>query len=222
MTGPQGGAPSKIDQVVATRNGQPVTAAERIVEIIRIGGYFEQAAAAAGVSKVTAYSWLRTGADATRRQHLLPDTELTDHEVRCQQFSLDVAMADAEWEAQANATLEQLARGGIVQETVTEKVDADGKLIERSTKRSTTLPSERVIMWRLERKHPDRYGHRVDVTSGGQAFGVDQSTRAAELAEQAGEVLASVTPIETTGDEKPKRKRKPATKAPAKRRRSTG
>lgn len=54
-----GGRPSKITTVVAIDpDGNNITAADRIVQCIRMGGYHETAAATAGVDKTTLYEWL--------------------------------------------------------------------------------------------------------------------------------------------------------------------
>lgn len=221
--------PTKIEQVVATRetpNGvRQVRAWERIVEVLAIGGYFEQGCAVAGVPKRTAYDWLRKGADLTARQAIDPDVVGTETEVIAQQFADAVARAEYEWEARALTTLEQLARGGIEQVVTTTKRERNDKGdivdVETTTRTSRTLPDAKVIQWRLERRFPERYGHKVDVTSGGLPLQPPEE-RAKSLAEQAQLHLANAQAVETTATEtKPKaprkRKAKAPTKAPARR-----
>lgn len=210
-----GGRPSKIDQVVAQTGGRNVTAGERIVEIVSIGGYFEEACAAAGVTRETGYEWLRRGADAHARQARNPSVRLTAHEVRCMEFSDAKARGEAEWEAQALASLEQAARGGRKLTTTTTKSRAvgDGQVVvETTTRVEEQAPDVRVTMWRLERRFPDRYARRLEVTGQDGAPLLTLDERAASLAEHAAEYAENVTPIDQG-----KRTRK----APAKRKAAT-
>lgn len=192
------GQPSKIDQVVGyttitradgTQEQAPVTAADRIVGSLKNGNYFEQSCAAAGVHRETAYGWLRVGAQAIARIASTGKTAdelgLSDHELACIGFSDAVAEAEAEWEVRANTTLESLARGGLRIETVTEKQDANGNVVERTVKTERMAPNAQVIEWRLTRRHPERYGTRVDLF----ARAADQSL---PMDDRAGAVAAEI------------------------------
>lgn len=165
------GRPSPIDTIIGHHpdTGEPITVADRIVNALQVGTYFEHATAGAGIRKETAYEWLRVAGRLRLRARGAPITNLdpkpTGHELRCLAFSdaVDEAMGVL---AIASMTLvERLARGGIPQVTVTEKVDAAGVLIERTTRTEHTLPSERALLWRLERRFPALYGNRVEVTA---------------------------------------------------------
>ena len=168
------GQPSSIDQTVGTRtDGTPITAFDRIIHAISIGSYFEQACAAAGIHKDTAYAWLTTGArtHAARARAIdkaLPAPKETKHEQRCAQFSDAILRAEAEWELSSLATLETLARGGTQIETVTVKTDGANRVVDRTVKTETLLPSAQVIEWRLSRRFPARYSHHVEVTGADQ------------------------------------------------------
>ncbi len=146
------GRPSDIDKV----SGQ-------IIEDIRIGCYTEDAAARAGVSKMSLYEWQKVGARAKRSLGTKPDAELTPHERRCIAFSDAVSEARAEWVRNANAQLDRLQAGGIRTETVTERYNGKGELVERTVKADVTLPSKEVLFWRLERTMPQSYGRRVAI-----------------------------------------------------------
>lgn len=196
-TGRPPGRPSPIDAVVAYRedDGTPITVADRIVASIRAGNYFEPAVLAAGVVKDTAYEWLKVAGRTRLRARGRPldelDPPVTPHERRCVEFSDAVDAAQGLWEVGANTTLEQLGRGGLKVVTVTEKHDAAGKLLEKSTKTETLAPNAQVIEWRLTRRHPDRYGHRIDVDGtfdGKITFTVEE--RAANLADGLADFLA--------------------------------
>lgn len=161
-----GGRPSPIDKTIGHRDVDgtpvPVTVFDRIVSALRAGNYIEGAAASAGMSKQAVYDWMKLG--ARTRLANTPDKDRTTHERRCVEFLDAVAEAEAAWEAQANTTLEQLSRGGIPVETVTVKVDGKGKVIERTTKTTATLPDAATIKWRLKRRFRDRYAERIEVT----------------------------------------------------------
>jgi hypothetical protein len=202
LTLPGMGRPSKIDQVVGyrtinhddgTTEQRPVTTADRITAHLRNGNYFEQACAAAGVHRETAYGWLRIGAQAIARAAStgipLDDLDLPVHHLACVAFSDAVAEAEAEWEVRANTTLETLARGGITSETVTEKqdptrLDENGQplVVERTVRTERTLPSAQVLEWRLTRRFPERYGHRVDLVARAGDGSLPMNDRAAALA----------------------------------------
>lgn len=209
-----GGRPSKIDQIVGTRTLEdgttaPVTAFDRIVNGVRVGNYFEQACAAAGVHRETAYGWLRIGAQMHARAATtdtdIDDLDLDDHQRRCIQFSDAVAQAEAEWEVAAVTTLESLGRGGMKVETTTVKTLANGDT-ERTVKTEVLAPNPQVIEWRLTRRHPSRWGDRVEVFGAGVDAGLPLTDRATALADEVRLFLEGVAAAEAMPT--PKRKRK--------------
>jgi hypothetical protein len=153
-------------------NGQ--TVAERIIQSIGAGNYFEQASDAAGVGRRTTLRWLRDGALISKRIAAGEDPKLTDNEQAYYEFWRGVTAADARWEVTALTQLEVLARGatqnpetgqwqGPSKTTITTKRDKTGEVIETTTRTEHLPPDAAVIMWRLERKHPDRFGKRVEL-----------------------------------------------------------
>jgi hypothetical protein len=157
-----GGRPPKLGTIVLVRDdpetGRPtrITAAQRIIEVLRIGEYVETAAAIAGVDKTTIYEWLRIGAAATdmvHRQGKRP-AELTSHQRRCMEFSHAVDEAQALARTDDVAALAELGQGGRQIVTTTTKRDAEGKVLEHVTRTETAQPNAAVLMWRLERRHP--------------------------------------------------------------------
>lgn len=189
-TGNPPGRPSPIDVVVGEHpeTGAPITVGDRIVNSCRAGCYFEPSAIAAGVTKETAYEWLRVAGRLRLRARGRPLEELdpapTAHELRCLAFSDAVDEAQGVWEVGANMDLERLGRGGMKVVTVTEKHDAQGKLLEKTTKTETLAPNANVLTWRLTRRHPERYSQKIDVEGhidGKITFTVEE--RAANLAE---------------------------------------
>jgi hypothetical protein len=194
------GRPSKIHDVVNVRDdGTRVTVADRIVAALRAGNYLEPSAQAVGVAKTTVYEWIKLGGAAQRRitNDGVNRSALSQHERRCLDFADAVADAQAEWEVDANARLQRLAVGDHTVVTVTEKVNADGELLERTTKTERLAPSAQVLEWRLTRRFPDRYSQRVEV-SGPEGAAIPVEVRARNLADalrqhQAGE-LTEATP----------------------------
>lgn len=201
-----GGRPSKITTIVGTGpDGENITAADRIVQCIRMGGYHETAAAAAGVDKTTLYEWLKVGAQATdlhQRQNV-PLSKLTAHQQRCMAFSHAVAEAEALSEMDDVATAAELAAGGRVHKVVTTKRNAQGEVLEHSERVETLQPNAAVLTWRLERRFPERYGRRRIEISGpdGDAIPVEVRVRSIVAAARAfhGEAIdARATETTTT------------------------
>jgi hypothetical protein len=166
-----GGRPTSITKVVHHRERRdpdtqqvveriPVTAGERIVELIRAGNYVETAAAAANVSKESVYAWLRTAADAHGKQHR--GDRLTAQDRRCMAFSDAVDEAQAASEAEDVARLQQLGRGRTVTTTTT-KYDANGNVLETTSSTKELGPDPDVLTWRLERRFRARWGRQLQL-----------------------------------------------------------
>jgi ribosomal protein S16 len=184
-----GGRPPKINTVVLTRddpnNGRKVkvTAGQRIVEALRIGEYVETAAELAGVSKRTVYEWLKVGAQATDAVERQGRTlkSLTQHQRDCMEFSHAVAEAQALARTDDVATLADLAHGGRPIVTTTVKRDKDGAVLEHVTRTETAQPNAAVLMWRLERRHPEDWGRRRIEISGPDGEAIPLEVRASSL-----------------------------------------
>jgi len=193
-----GGRPPAIDKILThDREGNPVTVGEQIVRSIRAGNYFEQACESAGVGRTTGYRWLRQGALTLRKIETKSRAKITANDRRYMEFWRAVTEADAVWEVGSVTLLEQLARGGLTKTVRTVKYDKDGNEVE-STERIETLPPDpTVIMWRLERRHPDRYGRRVEVVESGLTDPLTRQDRVIGIAEQ---IEAWMEARETSGD----------------------
>lgn len=106
-----------------------------IVKYIKIGCYVETAVSCVGLAKGTFYDWMQKG----QRQKRGP----------FRNFYLAVDQAIAESEARDIARLDQLVIG------VPAKYDEGGKKIREE------VPGDwRGIAWRLERRHPKKWGRR--------------------------------------------------------------
>lgn len=132
-----GGRPTKLSLEIQ----------ERIVSAITAGNYIETAAAFAGISKVTLYKWLRRGARAHAGAH---------HE-----FVNAIEKALASAEVRDVATIARAASGYDVERTK-ETAGVGGITVRETTKYREF--AWQAAAWRLERKHPERWGRRVEVT----------------------------------------------------------
>lgn len=188
------GRPSPIDQIIGhDQEGNPITVADSITNSLRMGAYFEQACATAGVTKETGYAWLRTAGKLKLRARggSLATARPSAQEKRCLAFSDAVAEAESSYEVDALSTLGLLARGGYaVVKTVVKRgppapgSDAAGPVLESTTTTERLAPSAQVIQWRLARRFPARYGQRVEITGaeGGPVL-LSMEERADALAE---------------------------------------
>lgn len=116
---------------------------EEVVKYVRTGAYVETAAAAAGVSKVSLYDWLKRGKRGDKSNN-----------------GLYIEFSEAMSQAVAESELRDIA------------------LIGKAASRNWTAAA-----WRLERKHPQRWGRREvqDVhVSGGMALRQMSKTEEAE------------------------------------------
>jgi transposase len=131
------GRPTKLDPEIIAR----------IVNALGAGNYLETAAAFAGISKQTLYRWLRRGARSRSGLH----REFVD--------AVEKALAQAE--VRDVATIARAASGYDVVKTI-DVTGGDGK--NRTTTERTREFAWQAAAWRLERKHPDRWGRRVQLT----------------------------------------------------------
>ena len=183
------GRPTAIDRVIGEHDGHPITVFDRIVGLIENNAYYESAFAAAGVPIDTGRGWLRTGAKVLIKIGDCPVDDapgLTDLERRCAHFSTAVRQAEGRADVAATLDVQKLARGGVLEQVTTIKVDADGNEIERTIKSTYTLPDLRAIQW-LQKHGPyrDRYADRVELTGAeGGPIELSQAERATALLEQ--------------------------------------
>lgn len=174
------GRPSKIDQVVRHRpDGSPVTAGEQVVERVQLGMDLQVAADSAGISRSTLHTWRLTG--ARHRAEAAQGKRLTPAQERLADFLDALERAEAEAEANRLAIVQRAATGGAQVVKVTEKVDAQGQLLERTTVTETLAPQWTAAAWWLERRRG--YVKRVEVTGAeGQPL-VPQGEQARGLAD---------------------------------------
>lgn len=154
---------------VPSADGEQVTLGEQIARDIRATGCDVAVCAdRMRVPRATLHDWLRNGAEAAIKAARGQKLTLGEQEYLDFRHSIDAAASD--WEMRMNAYLAELARGGILVETITIKVDptvTPHREIERSTKRSHTLPDAATVRWLLETKRRASYGRSVALTGEG-------------------------------------------------------
>ena len=104
---------------------------ERIVKLLRAGNYVETACSAVGVNKTSYYSWLKRGNNELQRLKDNPNARVRKDEEPYVRF------LNAVEEAQAQSEVRDL---------------------HRLDKHAEENPN--VLMWRLERRFPERWGRR--------------------------------------------------------------
>jgi hypothetical protein len=195
--------PSTLTAKLTHKDGTTQTVAEAIVERLRAGAYREEAARSVGVRRQSLYNWLYQGALARRLRGDRLTRLITANQARCEEFLDAVERAEAQAMLTDWTRLAQLGAGGVAQVVITEKVNADGHLIERTTRTTHTLPDKDVLMWRLERRWPQKFAKRLELTGAEdrdvEADVADTRTRARMLsaeikAYQQGIVDGSVMP----------------------------
>ena len=170
-----GAVPKNLDDVIAYRQGPdgeqvPVTYMDRIVEAIGLGGFLHDAAARVGVTVETLRDWRRQGnaaladvlAGRKRRSHL------TKRQRQYAELAQRMETAEAEARLRLLGIGQQLAQGGAqTVETIERVVEPDRgprRVIERTTKTSTTLPDARMVTWLLSHRWPGDFAGRVELT----------------------------------------------------------
>lgn len=190
------GRPSRITEyydTVELRDGarRDRTVADAVADLIRLGNYMETAALHVGIGVSTVKVWMREGrlaldrieAGARRR-------DLSARQRHCADFraAVDLALADAE--QRDVRTLAALARGGLPLTSTVERYETDDagqlQLAERTITTRESLPDARVLLWRLERRFPDRWGRRPDAVD--DDAGVDDEYGADPVAEAEAEL----------------------------------
>jgi len=132
---------------------------EKITSAIRAGAYIETAAAHAGISKQTLYTWLKAGArDIEKGLH-------TDESAFSR--ALETAISDAE--LRDIATVAQFANGYPVERVVTKvMVNVLGNEISRETVTERKIERAwQAAAWRLERRFPGKWGRRLEINHDG-------------------------------------------------------
>jgi hypothetical protein len=177
-----GGRPPSLTKVVdRTPDGEPITAAEKVLELTRtVWSPRQYRAAGAGITTVTFNAWLREGGLA--RAAIARGEKVTAAQKRYAEFLTAYEKAEAEAIAVRLGTIHDAAKGGWVKTKTTVKVDGEGSVIEETTTTETIPPQWQAAAWMLERRRPQEFGRRVEVTGANGEPLVPKEDRADVLA----------------------------------------
>jgi hypothetical protein len=181
------GRPRKIEQVV---DEQGTMVWERIVADMRVGAYFEQACARAGISAATGYRYLEQGNEWVEDKDGVPiSLEDVPDEVRVfREFRDAVEKSKAEARLSSLAVIRQAAQGT----PPTVATDAKGEVVRDADGNPVLLPGLkpqwRAAAWYLERTDTEHFGrvyhHLLEGTGEDGALTLLHLDKAADEAEE--------------------------------------
>lgn len=163
-----------IEGVTATgkkrksRRGRPTSISQSMIENIvfslKAGCYIETAAAYAGISKDTLFSWLRRGRREKKRVAKSGKAKVHASEAQFVIFLDGVTRAMSESEVRDVSIIAKAANGGgnITEEKIF--YDSGGNMTSKQVTTKTIMPQWQAAAWRLERKHPKKWGRRVAIS----------------------------------------------------------
>jgi hypothetical protein len=164
------GAPSKIDEIVVyTPDGIPVTAQDRLCEVLRTGDFVHAACEAAHIDQSTYYGWLAKGADAARK--IAAGERVTANERRYAEFVTLARDAETEGRQRIVGAIASHATTGAVVVTKTKKLDARGKVIERTIREEHRPSDPSSAQWMAERRWPKDWNRRQQLEVSGPEGG---------------------------------------------------
>lgn len=195
-TGRPTGQPFALDRIVLERNGQQITAEQRIIELLATGVSVEAAAGSIGVRRPQLHKIIGDGVKARtlvlEGKRSMPDDDLynppplDDRQLRLLRFADAVDEARDRWAAALETRIETLTRPG-TRTRKTTKRDGNGNIIEETTVVEDTDPDGATVRWRAER-HPhlrDQYRPpRTELT------GADGGPITVDIESKASDVLA--------------------------------
>ena len=170
---------------------------EHVIFSLKAGCYIETAAAYAGISKDTLYRWLKRGRKERRRLAADRRARPKISEAQFVVFLDGVTRAMSESEVRDVSLIAQAANGG--QKYVEEKVttDANGNIISKQIITKSLAPQWQAAAWRLERKHPKKWGRRVAIRKDEGNGEETPETFAAKVRDELGDFFGAFVAGET-------------------------
>lgn len=160
------------DRRESSQTGQMSTIADCVCELIALGLTQNSAAISVGISPATLHNWRKKGAEACAKRALR--RELTPDEVRYADFLWSLENAEVEQERIRVENIRGVAKGGgivteVVEEFKTIGLDEETKepielLVSRKVTKRQMPPNWQADMTWLERRMPDKYRRRTEVT----------------------------------------------------------
>ncbi len=184
-----GGRPPKLDQVIDhDRNGAPVTASAKVIELTRtVWAPYDVVASSAGVSRETLLNWRKQGGLA--RAKAARGEKLTQRERRYAEFLGDLEKAEGDAVAARLGLIQKEGQGGYPITTTTEttrQVVVKGEVVTLTERKVVTTIARgewQAEAWQLERRRPADFGRRVELVGAGGEPLVPKEDRADALAE---------------------------------------
>jgi hypothetical protein len=204
------GAPLAIERIIGKHpDGTPITAGDRLIQVIRLGEFVQVALHAAGLDKTTWIRLQRTAATleydlsrGARREH-----NLTKDEQLVRAFYNRYLQAEADALVRHAEILDRLVEGAtITTVTRTERIDKDGAVtVETRTETKPVGPDPQTVRWRMSIRWPQFYSQKIQLAGDprdiGDALTPEADDEAMAELREAAERLAALRAgaIETTG-----------------------
>jgi len=204
------GVPPTLDRVIRTRkDGTPVTAADHILDRIRLGADFDDATAGADITRQTLWNWRRAGGNARAKQ--ANGHDLDEREQRYADFLDALETAEAEVEASRLFVVTRAGEGGAVvtKRLVKRRLDTSDPnrprmvVVEEIERTETLAPQWTAAAWFLERRFPEKYRRRYELETSDSA-GVSAEERARDLADSLRAYMQGIADAEDAQDRKAK------------------
>lgn len=164
------GRPLKIHTIVDhDEHGRPMTAGDKIIALTRaVWCPWEDAAATVGVDARTLRDWRRLGATARARiaNHNPEDPNaepITPNDRALADFVIRLERAEAEAHAAHLSVVHAASRGGMTETRTVTKI-VKGVEVEKVVTTVVKPPIWQASAWMLERRRPDKYRTRHELT----------------------------------------------------------
>jgi hypothetical protein len=169
------GIPTSIDDIVSyTDEGVPVTAGQRIIQILETGDTLHSAAHAAHIQVSTIQDWVENGAAAANKRS--KGVRLTANERRWLAFSTEVGAAQARARERYLRTIYEDGTQGTTRRSTSTKTDASGAVVETVERVEQIPPNPVTAQWMLERRWWRDFGRHQQLEVTGPDGGPMQVT----------------------------------------------
>lgn len=186
------GRPCTLNQVarVIPSSGERLTRAQVVTRGLQLGLDVLDACTSAGIDKATYLNWKKAGAQAAAK--IARGEKVTKAERDYAEFLTNCETAQVEFEEICLGVIHQAGDGGrkiTETRTVTRRDKRGEQVVERVETTKTLLPQWQAKAWLLERRRPEKYRRRVEVTGADGKDLIPPKERADSLADSLEEML---------------------------------